>query len=530
MMNGAMETPAITQSGYRSPVVIQAGFVIDDTEHIDTIYSGQVLNINKNAKTGDCQITCSDPSQQIRDESVINFGIDKRIEIEPSGGNLHGNYPFFIGLTEPSESSIFGEGLTRKNTLRTEGALDETNFAQIASGIETEGGPLSNDPILQFKSPFRSRTVESVIKKLLEKYNIINSEIKVPIATNINGNFFTNLGRPSYETNFRLDNYKGAWSATETYNAGDVVRGFDDKSYTARTTVTGGNNPGAGGSIPTAWLETPDVGIWQWPGVVTDMIADETNKILYLLISATGPIISQPETPNPKPRIIKWNLATDEQETLVIISAAGADTIEGAWRFVSNSNFTEFYVLGSQPVYINAVRSRSSGYTTRPGFEFGSYDSSEYNNVSRSKVRIHKISNAQTSPARSTYIDPASIGSNLYPQLAMHYHLGFRASSSSSQNRLPNRYGNLPDSRRNFYLSNNGSDLYYPYANRTTFGVAKATSANTASSIISSGRDVDGFNLANFDFWIDETNSHVFLAYTNIARNSSRFRIIRGNL
>ena len=260
------------------------------------------------------------------------------------------------------------------------------------------------------------------------------------------------------------------------------------------------------------------------------MIADETNKILYLLISATGPIINQPETPNPKPRIIKWNLVTDEQETLAIISGAGADTIEGAWRFVANSDFTEFYVLGSQPVYINATRSRSSGHSTRSGFEFGSYDSSEYNNVARSKVRIHKISNAQTSPARSTYIDPATIGDNLYPQLAMHYHLGFRPTSSTSQNRLPNRYGNLPDSRRNFYLSNDGADLYYPYASRATFGVAKATAANTASIIISSGRDVDGFNLANFDFWIDETNSHVFLAYTYIGRNTSRFRIIRGNL
>lgn len=490
----SMIDPPISESGYRAPVKIEAGFTVNGMEHTDTIYEGQILNVSKNAKTGDVRIVCSDPSQKIRDEDITDFGIQKKMEVEPSGSNLHGNYPFYIGLTEPSLESVSGTSdsttLSEKTVLRTEGHLEETNYQVLPTGIQTEGGPLETDPILTFKSPYRSRTVKSVIEKLLEKYSINNPEpdIKLPIATG-SRKFFSNLGRPGYEVNFS--------DTTET-------------------------NPG----------------VWQWPGTVTDMISNESDNELYLLISPTGSTITLPETPNPKPRIIKWNLEDDERELVTEIKDSADGILEEAWRFVANSSFTTFYVLGTKPVYQNATRVRNSGITTRPGFEFGSYDSSEYNNTPNSKVLIYRRMWNGSSWTPSVYIN-TSVSNNLYPQLAMHYHLGFARTDSTSQNRFPNRQGNLPDSRRNLYLASNG-DLYYPYANRSTFGVAKATSQNTASRVIYANRDDDGFNLAGFDFWIDESNNYVYLAYTNIdiqrdAQNeftsgSSRFKIIRKDL
>lgn len=515
--NGDMESPEISESGYRSPVTIEAGFIVPGMPDpvLEPIYSGQILNVHKNAKTGDVRILCSDISQQIRDEDITDFGIEKKMRVEGTGGNLHGNYPFFIGLTEPSLESVEGVGagddpmdpqtLVRKQSLRTEGALNENNFRELPTGIETEGGPLTSentdmtitrDANLTFKSPYRSRTIAFIVEKLLEKYNINDHDIKVPIASSstfptiLSQRFFSNLGRPGYQT-----------------------------SYPDET------NP-------------IDFGYWQWPGTVTDIIANESDNELYLLISQTGSKITVPETSNPKPRIIKWDLDTDERTFVTAVSNnTNSDLLEEAWKFVANSTFTDFYILGTRPVYINAARDRDSGRpTTRPGFEFGSYDSSEYNTgSSNSKVLIYRRTWNGTSWDPSIYIDPSNSNINtgtdstsLFPQLAMHYHLGFARTDSTSQNRFPNRQGNLPDSRRNLYLASNG-DLYYAYANREQFGVAKARAANTVSSVIRANRDEDGFNLAGFDFVIDETNDHIYLAYTNISTSSSasRFKIIR---
>ena len=515
---GDSEEPAITSSGYRAPVSIIAGFQVagvSENETLRVIYNGQILNITKDAKNGDVTILCSDQSQSLRDDDIIDFGIQRNMKVEASGGSLHGNYPFFSGLNEPSLESISGTSgdatpgtdppdniLQRKNVLRTEGDLDEFNFRELASGIETEGGPLPDnaDPILQFKSPYRNRTVESIVAKLLQHYGIgrANQEIKVPIISNTdNKKYFSNLGRPTYETNL-----------TDTANT----------------------NPG----------------IWQWPGTVTDMLVDTTNNNLYLLISQTGSTIKISEAfqdPNPKPRIIRWDLDTDDKKLIREVAEGAADVLEECWRFVANNNFTTFYVLGTSPTYENA-KPRDLGTTTRPGFEFGSYDSSEGisgNTMLSSKVLIHKVErtsfDSQTGDetwGRETYVNSnvANPGADLelWPQLAMHYHLGFARTDSDSQNRYPNRQGNLPDSRRNLYLDSCGN-LYYPFANRDHFGIAKASGINAATRVIQANRDDDGFNLAGFDFWIDEDNDHAFLAYTHInnrtAANDSRFRIVR---
>ena len=478
----SMITPAIGSSGYRAPVKIEAGFIANGTERVETIFEGQIFNVHKDAKTGDVRIVCSDLSQRIRDEDVTDFGIPKSMIVDPSGGNLHGNYPFFIGLTEPSLESVSSSGLMRRQVLRTEGALNENNFRELPTGVETEGGPLDNDRTFKFKSPYRSRTIESVVTKLLDHYDLDTTtpEIKIPIAINEDGPFFSNLGRPGYET-----------------------------------------------VLPDDPINNFELGQWQWPGTVTDMIANESEDKIYLLVSQTGSSISQPETENPKPRIIEWDLTTDDRKVLSVIrKTTNNDDLEECWRFVANSDFTTFYVLGTQPRYIQATRSRDSGVTTRPGFEFGSYDSSEYNNTVNSKILIHRLQESGGSWTRSDYITN-SVSSNLLPQLAMHYHLGFARTESQSQNRFPNRQGNLPDSRRNFYLAEDGTTLYYPFANRTEFGVAKASSANSASKVISANRDSDGFNLAGFDFFCDEDNDHIFLAYTNIGSAGSRFKIIR---
>lgn len=485
-----MIDPPITESGYRSPVVIEAGFIVNGREILETIYAGQILNIYKDAKSKDVRIICSDESQKIRDEPVTNFGVEKKMLVESTGGSLHGNYPFFSGLTQPSEDSVSGteggDNLVKKRVLRTEGPLNSRHFRETAFGIETEGRPADDDPILTFKAPWRSRTVKSLIEKLLAKYEIRDSDIQLPIASV--DQHFSNLGKAEYET------------------------AFSDTSIT-------------------------DPGVWQWSGAITDMMKGENDNIIYLLISQHGsPLRNEPLAATRQPKIIKWNLQTDERT--VVIELTSSSTNVEAWRFAANPTFTTFYVLACDPVYMGAGQPGSSGLVTRPGFEFGSYNPSEYNNAADVKTKILRVINVNTenmTPSVSPYIQRSNLGgSALFPQVAMHYHLGFTSSTSTSPNRYSNRQGSLPDSRRNFVFDPEGNILYYPYASKTVFGVAKTNtgspiSSTNPSSIIQADRDRDGFNSAGFDFWIGADN--VYFAFTEIdtraAQRNSRFRIVR---
>ena len=454
--NGGMETPAITQSGYRSPVVIQAGFVVGDTEHLDTVYSGQILTVEKNAKNGEVRITCSDLSQKLRDNPVENFGLSKQNLVEDDGNDYHGNYPFYSGVTPISNKSVIGrrpgQTLVRKDSLQTEGPLDEHNFEEVETGIETEGGALDQDPILEYKAPFRYRTISDIIEKLLSANDISNSDVRPPIANN-SGNYFSNVGRPGYNT--------------ESSDVG--VSGNDQ--------------------------------VWRWNGFVTDMIYNSSTEDLYFLYSSRLYA----------PRIIRHNLMTDESS----IVAQGSASNEW-WKFTTR-DYDQFYVLGSIPSFQMGIP------------VFGSYDSSEINNVASSRVRIWSVNLNTTGNAT---IGEYVTNTNTYPpQLAMHYHLGFQPRANTSQNRLPNRNGSLPDSRRNLYLHSDGSTLYYPFATASTFGVAKTTNGSSSTRVMRAKRDEDGFNLANFDFLVEERTGtdYCYLGFTRIESASSKFFIVRGD-
>ena len=260
------------------------------------------------------------------------------------------------------------------------------------------------------------------------------------------------------------------------------------------------------------------------------MLAAVSRDTIYMLISQTGHPISLTQTssiPQPKPRIIKWNLANDRRGEVIQIAEGAASVSEECWNFVANSTFTTFYVLGTQPVYVGPARdSRGELIGIPGGWEFGSYSSAEYTNTINSKVRVNRVQNAQTTPVRDLYLNPNSSGiSNVLPQLSTYYHLGDVPATPFEL-----RQGNLPDSRRNMYLHTNG-ELYYGFAINDRFGIAKATAVNTAQRVITVNSD-RSFNSSSFALYIDEANSHAYLAFSHINKstNSSRAKIVRGNI
>lgn len=461
-MHGTGSTPPITNIGYRAPVEIRAGFLVGTDQRTQIIFSGQILNISRDARTRICTITCTDRTQKIRTEPITDFGLEKRMVVNPTSAGLHGNYAFYDALTPPSTESISGTSgsttLVRQRALKTEGFLDEKNFIETDDGIQTEGGPLATDPLLNMKAPYRNIRIRDAVTRLLAKYGINNPTIELPLVSQ-GSSFFSNLGRADYET------------------------AFSDLMAT---------NPG----------------IWQWGGIVTDLLADESNNRIYALISQTGS--SLPSTGNPDPKIIRWDLASDTKTVVRELNASS--NAEEAWRMAANSGFTTFYVLGTRPVYINATT------TSRAGWAFGSYDSAEATTTDNSKILIQRIGNAQSSPTLSTFIDH-NVSSDLWPQLGIHYRL-------DADRTRQERYNTLPDSRRSLIVDSSGT-LYYPYANATDFGVAKSSSSNSATSVLSTKVDEDGFNASGFSW--DLSADKVYLGYYYKTDSGTGFKIIRGD-
>ena len=482
--HGATVNPPIQADGYRATVRLQAGYMVNGVERLQDIYVGQVNDIQINASDSTVNLVCLDESKNIEEQDITDFGaLEKKMTVEPAGSGLHGNYPFYSGLLPYSAESVESPGLTRRQYLNTEGPLDNSNFLEDPeSGIMTEGGQRSTDPVVQFKAPYRNRKIADIIPLLLSKYGIMSSEINLPIASG--DRYWSNLGKPYYEPIF------------------------------SDLTVT---RPGT----------------FQWPGVITDMIGDATNDVIYMLVSQTGHPIRRPlpgnqdnTTPQPKPRILKWNLRNDTREEVIVISESGADVSEECWRMVADSTFNTFYVLGCQPVYIGAATGSRSNRVIPGGYQFGSYSSFTPLADNSSTVRVHRINNVQSSPGRSTYFNPRNSGiASFLPQLACYYHLGNQGATVFEL-----RKGEIPDSRRAFHLRNNGH-LVYAFATREDFGVARSTSANSATRVISAKAD-KSFNASSFAFAVDESAGHVYFAYSQINKdgNSSRAKIVRGDI
>ena len=234
---------------------------------------------------------------------------------------------------------------------------------------------------------------------------------------------------------------------------------------------------------------------WFWDGFVTDFIVNETsNEILFLHSGGRGTSSTS--------HIIRYSI--DTQQTEIVYTST---TYQEWWKFIgvdsnSDNSYDTFYILGTQPPTTRDNRIDFTGTTTR-----GFYNSSVPSASAQVYPRIWRIITG-TSPTQVVWV-PSS--SSFRPQLAYHYTIGDLYRDHNS--------GDVPESRVGFHTHNN--NLYYRFANQSTFGVARvamSNSSNTPSSptsMLSASRDQDGFNSCNHDFTIDGTTLYGAFTWTN---------------
>ena len=480
-------TPAHTQSGYKAPVTIEAGFILPNgNEEKTTILQGIILNTNLNARTGHTIITVSDESQDMRTETVKEFGEEKRIKLQQgsSSGSV-GIYPLpraVLPSSEPEDTDMPNIGgytaettdntsMTNKINLDTEGILDPENFTIEEGELRTEGGPLeSGEPVLTFHAPYRNKSIKFLVEKILEKYDI---------NTDMSGNL--------------LDSQK------DLIDIPDVTR----QDHFATLGRIGYDSE----SRPVDGQDASEVDYWIWDGFITDFIHYEKN--LYLLFSGG-------RASSTRPQIIRYHLESEESTVLY-----ESDTYQEWWKIVgvdSNSNdlYDVFYVLGTQPQITRDNRIDFTGVTT-----LGYYNSSIPNpGTGLVYTRIWRIIPTNTAPQDQVVWVAGGSAPTLSPQLAVHYTIGASYRDHKS--------GDVPESRVGF--AEHGGNLYYRWAHESGFGVARvamsstATSPTSPSAVLTATRDRDGYNSAGHDFTID--GNELFAAFTWVNDSDSRLKIV----
>ena len=174
------------------------------------------------------------------------------------------------------------------------------------------------------------------------------------------------------------------------------------------------------------------------------------------------------------------------------------------WRMATD-DFDTFYIMGGRAAYIEGFPVRAA-YNTLP-----------HSGASPNTNTIWRYDRS------SNVIDPivdADAASDLRPQLAQYYHLGFAFTQ--------NRHGFLPDTRKGFDLDLD--DLYYIFANRDKVGVAKLTDGTGDPVEVFSARVDNWHNECGMDFGITAGTIHAAFTFIDEETGSSRLKYVTHSL
>jgi len=204
------------QRGYRAPVTIKSGYLVDGTPETEIVFKGKITNSDQDAKPHEVVLSVSDDSQLLNRNTITEFGIQRYLTLQKDRATEHGRYVIPSALREVSEGSLSGtsdgNSLVVHEALETEGDLNPLNVAIEPDALESEGDFLPVDPQVEFQSPFRWKDMKTLIEELLDAHNITDYIVEVPKIA-ISQDFFETRGRVGYDVlNTKLADIDSNWS------------------------------------------------------------------------------------------------------------------------------------------------------------------------------------------------------------------------------------------------------------------------------------------------------------------------------
>ena len=301
------------QVGYKGAVEIHIGYDRDGTtkRESEKIFEGEVTNIRVNLQPPEVIIEAVDASQNLRPAKVYDFGIPRKMilpEDEDADTSYSGRYPF-PPHSIPSERSVSAvtsvskEQMKDVGTISTEGTGSPLNYQVANDAIETESGPLwhNNRPVATFKDVYRYKRIDTLLKDLLDHYDIRNPDIDILPQQTETPHFASN-GRPGWDIENLTTNFTRRWN-WDGYIKDIIYDSANKKFYMLY---------GQQSNIHPDWLISYDVATDSWKRVATTYILIDGRRYEYEM----------------------WQLASDDFETFYILATvrlfSGRSRIQGS--------------------------------------------------------------------------------------------------------------------------------------------------------------------------------------------------------
>lgn len=291
------------QTGYLASVKVYLDFVEGDTLHTELLIDGEIIDVNNDIKPDSVVIQVSDQSQPIRNKEVSDLGLTKHLTIPVENGNEFPIAETIAPISTDSDTAraFLNPGdtqlttLTRVENIRSEGVQNPSRYEVHDDAIEVEGEPTYTQMQLEGKFPFRHKKIETLIKELLDAYNINDRDIDI------------------------------------TDSDADLVV---EKHISSNGRVAYDNDS-----------ELPDLmGNWAFEGVVTDFVYNTNTQKFYFLYSARDRTT--------RPKIIEYDVATDTFTTLY------KHNVHNEWWRFATTDFDTFYILATTTSFTDGIPDR----------------------------------------------------------------------------------------------------------------------------------------------------------------------------
>ena len=174
---------------YNTPVIVRAGYRDGNTDTLIRVFSGVIESIREIQDDQYVSILCIDESATLRDAYIDNLGVEKRnIQLGTGRLDIHGQYDIPEGLTPISDKSLTGISggrplqVVADQELNILGNFNPYKAKSTENILETEGGLLDEEPIVDVKAPYSYLTQKDLLHHLLNHFDIHNIEIDQELA------------------------------------------------------------------------------------------------------------------------------------------------------------------------------------------------------------------------------------------------------------------------------------------------------------------------------------------------------------
>ena len=322
------EANGLNTNGYLSEIELWVDILDSADVQSKLLFQGLIIEVQSSINSVRAVVNCVDRTYTLKNTPVAAVGLEKYSALHRVSENYQGIYApdagmLPIGRESASVVSGFDNVPIQRHTNAPEAVAGEPACYITPNAVLVRGGYLPDDPLLKFKTPYRSRHIEYLIKQISEASGFFNAKVEINVASPAAEKHISSRGNVA----FNIEKTKCTRTVVDWLHdhTGDIF-------YMLLSHPSGYIQDLLVSYIPASdsykTLKTFDAGIQ-----VAQLASDDFNTFYVLVTKASDfDRIESPDPPNHNEavfdnldssreteatRILKYVLSTDRQTTFV---------------------------------------------------------------------------------------------------------------------------------------------------------------------------------------------------------------------